>query len=360
MRLIMLLPLILAAAVSAVAQDNPTTTSDVSGTVDWNHFPILMYDTDVGLGGGYKTVLRNAFDKRESFDLTLFASTKGVRWVRLGTSWPDAELRQGTIYPFALDLVFDYDKMISNSYFGVGHSSRFDDRELYTFEPLEMTAAVSRGFTPVLVGTATLRFKRIWSYGFEDESLLAAHPLNAGTSDIGSFALRLRHDTRTSILAPMSGMVLQAEAERALPVTDFAKEWTRLAAWVQYYTEVYGAIVAARVGLQSLSGDNIPIQHLLPIGGNGTVRGIPNNRFLDRCSAVGNLEFRFPLYGDLGAVVGVDAGAVAHDPGDIPSSRWMVTPVAGLRYYLPTFVVRGDVGYSDEAVGVYFNFGQIF
>ena len=360
MRLIKLLLLILAAAAPAVAQDNPPTPSDDSDRVDWNHFPILMYDTDVGFGGGYKTVLRNALATRESFDLTLFASTKGERWVRLGASWPDAELRQGTTYPIAFDLVLDYDKMISNSYFGVGHTSRFDDRELYTFEPLEMTAAVSRGFTHALVGTAVLRFKRIWSYGFEEESLLASHPLNAGTCDIGSFALQMRHDTRTSILAPTAGMVLQAEVERALPVTDFAKEWTRLAAWVQYYTEVYGTVLAARFGIQSLSGDDIPIQHLLTIGGSATVRGIPKDRFLDCCSAVGNLEFRFPLYGDLGAIVGVDAGAVAHDPGDIPSSRWMVTPVAGLRYYLPTFVVRADVGYSDEAVGVYFNFGQIF
>ena len=107
-------------------------------------------------------------------------------------------------------------------------------------------------------------------------------------------------------------------------------------------------------------GDDIPVQQLLPIGGNATVRGIPKDRFLDRVSAVSNLEFRFPVWRDLGAVIGVDAGAVSHVLGDLPSSRWMVTPVAGLRYYLPTFVVRGDIGVSGESVGVYFNFGQIF
>ncbi|MBE0644427.1 MAG: BamA/TamA family outer membrane protein [Bacteroidetes bacterium] len=360
MRIPIYIALALVTSMCARAQEASTSSSPTAGRVDWNHFPIVMYDTDVGFGGGYKTVLRNALGSQESFDLTLFASTKGERWVRLGASWPDAELRQGSEYPFALDVVLDYDKMISNSFFGVGDHSRFDDREMYTFEPLEITAAVSRGFTPSLVAAATLRFKRIWSYGYEAGSSMPANPLNAGTCDITSAALQLRYDTRTSVLQPTAGMVLQADVEQALPVTDFAKEWTRLAGWAQYYTEMWDAVVAARFGMQALIGDDIPIQHLLPIGGNNTVRGIPKDRFLDRVSAVGNLEFRFPVYHRLGGVLGVDAGAVSHEFADIASSRWIVTPVAGLRYYLPTFVVRADVGWSNEAVGVYFNFGQIF
>lgn len=360
MRLIPLLLLMLATAVSAVAQDNPTTSSDDSDHVDWNHVPILMYDTDVGFGGGYKTVLRNALDARESFDLTLFASTKGERWVRIGVSWPDAELRQGSAYPLALDFVLDYDKMISNSFFGIGPSSVFEHRETYTLEPLEATLTASRGFTSALVGSATLRARRVWSYDFEDDGMLQSHPGNAKTCDVWSVHLQLRHDTRTSVLKPEAGTVLQADAERALPLTAFAREWTRCAAWVQYYTSQWDIVLATRFGLQALFGDDIPLQQLLAIGGHATVRGIPKDRFLDRCSAVGNLEFRFPLYGDLGAIIGVDAGAVAHDAGSLASSPWILTPVAGLRYYLPTFVIRGDVGYSRDAVGVYFNFGQIF
>jgi outer membrane protein assembly factor BamA len=319
-----------------------------------------MYDTDVGFGGGYKTVLRNAFDTRESFDLTLFASTKGERWIRLSASWPDAELRQGTEYPIALDVVLDYDKMISNSYFGISDHSRFDDREFYTLEPLELSAAFSRGFTPTLVGTLSLRAKRIWSYGFEANSALSANPLNASPCDLWSAALQFRHDSRTSVLQPTAGMVLKADIEHAFPVTSFAKEWTGLAGWAQYYTALWQTVLAARFGMQGIIGSDVPIQHLLPIGGNNTVRGIPKDRFLDRVSAVGNLELRFPVYRRLGAMFGVDAGAVSHDFGGITSSRWVVSPVAGLRYYLPTFVVRADVGYSDEAVGVYFNFGQVF
>jgi len=32
----------------------------------------------------------------------------------------------------------------------------------------------------------------------------------------------------------------------------------------------------------------------------------------------------------------------------------------GLRYYLQNFVVRFDMGFSDEGMGIYFNFGHAF
>jgi hypothetical protein len=34
--------------------------------------------------------------------------------------------------------------------------------------------------------------------------------------------------------------------------------------------------------------------------------------------------------------------------------------VAGLRFYMNTFVVRCDVGFGKETTGLYFNFGQVF
>ncbi len=328
--------------------------------VAFDHLPFAMYDTDTGFGAGYKGVLRNAFASRESFDLTLFLSTKGERWVRVGASWPDAELRQGSAYPLALDVVADYDKMITNSFFGVGSEARFDDRETYTFEPLELTAAVSRGFTPHVIGQLMLRFKRIWSYDFEEGSLLRIHPSNASSVDITSATLQLRYDTRNSVLNPSRGIVLQMETEQAFAATSLGRDWTRIALWTQYYHGFGDWIAAARLGLQSLQGDDIPIQHMLPIGGNSTVRGIPKDRFLDRNSALLNAELRFPVYRRLGAVLAIDAGSVAHHFDELLQHRWILTPVAGLRLILDTFVARADLGYSEDAIGFYLNFGQIF
>ncbi|HEY6950874.1 MAG TPA: endonuclease/exonuclease/phosphatase family protein, partial [Bacteroidota bacterium] len=100
-------------------------------------FPILSYDTDVGFGYGAKLFLLNSFGRNESFDAVLFNSTKGERWYRFVFSLPDFEVRQGKIYPIAVDLAVDYDKYLKNSFFGVGNGSKFEDREYYTREPLE-------------------------------------------------------------------------------------------------------------------------------------------------------------------------------------------------------------------------------
>ena len=108
-------------------------------------FPILMYDSDIGVGYGAKLFLLNPMKLNESFDFTLFNSSKGERWYRFVFSLPDFELRQGRMYPLALDLTIDYDKYIQNNFFGIGHSSKFDDRENYTREPFEISLALSRG-----------------------------------------------------------------------------------------------------------------------------------------------------------------------------------------------------------------------
>ncbi|MBN1447903.1 MAG: BamA/TamA family outer membrane protein [Bacteroidetes bacterium] len=345
-----LLILLLALPVNLFAQ---------SDSAAFDHLPFAMYDTDTGFGAGYKAVLRNALGTRESFDLTLFASTKGERWVRIGWSLPDAELRQRTVYPVAIDVVLDYDKMIMHSFFGVGSGSRFDDREFYSFEPLELTTAFSRGFSPSMVARLQLRFKRVWSYSFETLSRLREHPDNAATADLWSIGVQLRYDTRNSVIHPTSGHVLQGEMEQALDLSPAAYEWTRIAAWAQYYTSFGDLTLALRTGLQSMSGE-VPIQHMLPIGGNSTVRGIPGDRYLDRNSAVANAELRFPLFRCLAAVAGMDAGAVAPGVGSLSDARWIVTPVVGLRLIFDTFVTRADLGYSGDAIGFYLNFGHIF
>jgi len=330
-----------------------------SDSTAFDHLPFAMYSTDDGFGAGYKGVLRNSFGMRESFDLTLFLATRGERWVRLGWSLTDAELRQGTIYGLAVDIVVDYDKMMNNRFFGIGPDANYDDLEEYTYEPLEITTAFSRGFTRNFVSTVQLRFKRVWSYGFEDQSRLRNLPEHAGTADLWSAMLQLRHDTRNSVIHPSSGIVLQAEVEQAIDLTPHAFSWTRYAARVQHYTRVLGIILALRADAQSMSGD-VPVQHMLSVGGNNTVRGIPKDRFLDRSSAIANTELRFPIWRRLGGIVGMDAGAVAPDLGALADSRWTVAPAAGLRLIFDTFVTRADIGVSGETVGFYLNFGHIF
>jgi outer membrane protein assembly factor BamA len=327
-------------------------------------FPILSYDTDVGFGFGGKVVFRNRFAWRESIDLTVFLSTKGERWYRFAYSQPDAELRQGTAYPVAVDFIVDYDKMIHNSFFGIGMGSSFDDREFYTKEPLEFTLSASRGFFPMLVGTAGVRFKAVRNFGFSDASKLKTLPpeINASRAEFASIFFQLRYDTRDSYMNPFKGTVVRLEFERAPTSPVWNVAFTRYGAVIQHYQPLFLSrfVLALRYTTTVETGGQLPVQVLLPVGGNWTLRGSPQDRYLDRVASVANAELRFPLYRRLAGVAALDAGRVFHALSEYSLNRWAVNPTVGLRFVMQTFVVRMDVGLGKETTGFYLNFGQIF
>ncbi len=329
--------------------------------------PIISYDTDVGLGYGIKSFFLNHLGLNESFDIVLFNSTKGERWYRFVFSIPDFELRQGKIYPFSLDLLVDYDKWIKNSYFGIGNNSKFEDREYYTREPLELSLTASRGFTQTFIGQLGVRFKSTRNFNFinstNQSSLInLSEEINPGTSKYFSFFLNFRYDTRNSFINPSRGVVLQAEGEFSPKFSFSNASFSRYSFTLQSYTKLFypTTILALRFNFHSISGERIPIQNLLSLGGNQTLRGYPQDRFLDKVAAIANAELRFPIYWRFGGIVGFDLGRVWIDNSILSFSDWHISPNFGLRFYMETFIVRLDVGISSETTGFYFNFGQIF
>ncbi len=326
--------------------------------------PILSYDTDTGFGYGAKLFLFDLLHSRESLDLVLFNSTKGERWYRLVLSYPDFEWREGKEYPFAIDFTFDYDKWLRNNYFGIGNNSSFAQRKEYTREPMQFSLAVSRGFTHQLVGQLTLTYESIRNSNFETGNSLAVIPssINSGTSRYASADLSARYDTRNSFINPSGGIVLQGEAEYSPDWSPGNTSFTRFAAWFQYYTVLFypTTVFAFRLGVQQIEGSNLPVQVYSSIGGTNTLRGYPQDRYLDKADALANTELRFPIFWRIGGVVGLDAGKVWPSLTAMDIRRWATNPVAGLRLYMDNFVVRADLGFGHDGTGFYFNFGHMF
>lgn len=347
---------------TTVRQESPTVTSSTESTFE--PLPIASYDTDVGLGYGAKAFLLNKFGGNESFDCVAFNSTKGERWYRLVFSLPDFELRQGKIYPLAFDLIVDYDKWIKNSFFGIGNRSQFSSREYYSREPLDVSITLSRGFSPHFVSQGGVRYRSVRNFNFSDTSVLAELPplANSATASYQSVFFNVRYDTRNSFVNPSLGDVAECDVEEAFHTSFNNSQFTKVSFALQHYFILFfpTTVLAIRAMGQGVMGDNLPVQLLSSVGGNSTVRGSPQDRFLDNISAVVNSELRFPLAWRFGGVVGVDAGKVWSSLAKIDVSRWAANPTAGLRLYMETFVVRFDVGFGHETTGVYFNFGQIF
>ena len=334
---------------------------------EWEVLPIITYDTDAGFGYGVKAFFLSFLEWNESFDITLFNSTKGERWYRFKFSLPDNEIRQGKAYDFAADFIVDYDKWINYSFFGVGNNSSFKNEITYTREPIDLKLFLSRGFSPVIISEIGFRYNSTSNYKIPQGSILNEDEFSAGRASLTSLLLRLRYDTRKSFNNPLSGVVFQAEIENAFQISlsksrFFKSRFFKLEFSFQNYLEVLfpKAALANRLIFRNLVGKNIPIQYLMAIGGNQTLRGYTQDRFLDKSSVLINSEFRFPIYWRIGGIVGIDAGKVWPTLSKMDFGNWAINTVIGLRLYMDNFIARADLGYSKETIGFYFNFGHIF
>ena len=350
---------------SSIASLNAQTDPNIdSVSFKFEPLPILSYDTNTGFGYGAKAFLLNALKNRESFDLILFASSKGERWCRLAFSIPDFELRQGKEYPLALDLIVDFDRWISYYFYGVGNLSRYKDEEKYTRRVFETSIFLSRGFSRRTVGQFSIRYRNITTSNLEADGQLLYLPSTLNQRSVEYFSIYSagRYDTRNSFINPSTGQVVQAEIEWAPDLFFNTVDYLYWSAWYQRYRRLpfLKTVLAGRVGLRQIIADQVPVQILLPVGGNNTLRGFSQDRFLDKVSMVLNMELRFPVYKRLGATAGIDAGKVWHSFQKINFHDWSWNPVIGLRFYMDTYVVRLDVGISRETTALYLNFGHVF
>ncbi len=336
------------------------TTAELS-KIDWEVFPVVTYDTDAGFGYGIKGYLRNLFDRNESYDAILYNSTGGERWYRFQFSYPDYEVRQGKDFGYAVDIIADYDKWISYYFYGIGNSSLFNERKIYTREPFAMSFVLSKALTSSFIFQTGIKYSIIKVVNFPEKLLPEDNDFYTSTDNL-SIQLCAVYDTRNSIINPSDGINISAGFESSAPFSFMNRAFSNASLTIlSFHSVIFDELIfAERVTLQQLIGNDIPVQFLLPVGGNQTLRGYPQDRFLDKSSTYINAEFRFPIWWRFGGIAGIDAGRVFSSLEKFSLGEWKICPAVGLRFYMDNFVVRADFGFSKETTGFYFNFGHIF
>ena len=330
-------------------------------------FPIINYDTDTGFGYGVKTYLYDLISKNESFDITIYNSTKGERWYKLFVSFPDVERRQGKEYSLAVDLDIDYDKWINYKYYGKPlfqiQSYVPEQSESYTREPIEITLNFSRAFARNFVVSAGLRYQHVVCYNFSSTgSLKYDINYNNGSIQAFSFPLNVRYDTRNSFIDPTGGLVVGTDVELIREFSPKRNKAYKFGLNFQSYLPLYNKylILASRLIYQRIRPSSISPLLFLTMGGNKTIRGIPQDRYISDEIIIINNELRFPIYWRFSAIAGIDIGKAKATPEQTGSDGWIINYVIGLRFRMDNFIVRGDFGIGKETTGLYFNFGHIF
>jgi len=329
-------------------------------------FPILMYDSNIGIGYGGKARAVDYLGSRESFDLILFNSSKGERWYVLAFSLPDFEIRQGKSYALGLDLKAEYDMYLKYAYYGAGSRSTEDDRTSFSMEKSELRVCLSRGFRDDLVLEFGAALKRV-----RFSNISSARPFSLDLEAVGSqllweYFLALRFDTSDSRIHPLRGFrgMLQADAAPGRLGNKHA-DFLRLTLDLRGFRRLWGErdVLAGRLLVQNVTGPRIPLYDLSALGGAGemsVLRGYALGRFLDRSKLLINLEYRIPIWKRLGGVLFLDAGTVGPSPAGLDVGALKIGKGGGLRYYLKNFLVRFDIGFGREGIGIYFNFGHVF
>jgi outer membrane protein insertion porin family len=225
----------------------------------------------------------------------------------------------------------------------------------YDKNDLGFTAQLSRKLTKEIevAGSATVRTVNLTE--------IFVSPANAGPLrySLGSAGLTGTFDFRDSPLIPMRGLAFNT-------TVDFTKgsgsgdefEFIRTTMRLSYYIPIKKTTLALgfRVGFLDSFGGTIPIDERFFNGGATTVRSFAERRLGPRDQFTGNpiggnaytimnVEYGFPIVGDL-------RGAVFYDVGNLTRSlgfQDLRTGVgAGLRYNLPIGPLRIDYGLNPS------------
>ena len=352
--------------------------NDSTKRAGFEWLPIVSYDTDAGFGYGIKTFFYDQFNSTESFDLILFNSTKGEQWYKFVFSTPDFESRQGTKYPLAIDLIFEYDKWKNYKLYYYG----WDNESLKFIEPIveykdecvseiiETKIVFNHAFQSDLTGFLAFKFKSISIYDVRRDSVLE-NPENTENKFLYnpsvkylSINLNGKWDTRNSYINPSRGIVLEADLEFAPDIIEKNSSFFRQGFIVRYYTELFfkNLIFASRAMEQVLLSGSESSQFLaIPVGGNSTLRGVPADKYRFNSAFLLNSELRFPIWWRFGGIGGVDIG-YGSNKDLYPENEidWIINPVVGLRFFMDNFIVRADVGFYKNDIGFYLNFGHIY
>jgi len=352
--------------------------NDSTKRAGFEWLPIVSYDTDAGFGYGVKTFFYDQFNSTESFDLILFNSTKGEQWYKFVFSTPDFESRQGTKYPLAIDLIFEYDKWKNYKLYYYG----WDNESLKFIEPIveykdecvseiiETKIVFNHAFQSDLTGFLAFKFKSISIYDVRRDSVLENQEnienkfLYNPSVKYLSVNLNGKWDTRNSYINPSRGIVLEADLEFAPNIIEKNSSFFRQGFIVRYYTELFfkNLIFASRAMEQVLISGSESSQFLaIPVGGNSTLRGVPADKYRFNSAFLLNSELRFPIWWRFGGIGGVDIG-YGSNKDLYPENEidWIINPVVGLRFFMDNFIVRADVGFYKDDIGFYLNFGHIY
>ena len=363
----------------------PNSTLMASDTVDVAFLPALAYNSDMGLiGGGLMSRYHfkgNTLPFYSFLNINAIASTKGLLSVSILYDKPNLFSNRNRLTSEVY-----VSRFLENQYYGIGRYDKLpdppaDNPDYYFYksfisgvevifrQPLRQKDRFRSGLD--LYGALNIEFRT--NFGKNSDRLITLEqPL--GTDDFRTVALGtgLIWEGRDNEFDPTKGGYAKMGTELARNYLGSTTNYLKISSEIRSYVSFHilrRVTWANRLSYIHSSG-TLPYWQLPELGGEVTLRGYPENRFRDDNAVFVNSELRtwlieFPDYEvKLGGTIFVDAGRT------FPNCATFNNVVNDIKYaygfggtssfFNKNFILRGDIGFSDEGYGIYFTAGYMF
>lgn len=278
-----------------------------------------------------------------------------------------AGFREGRVVITYLDPHLFFHRLTSDiSAFG-----EYGERESFSFRRYGASLNVERKLSEerayVEVGTVPEPAKSIFlRYAFEnidtdsEPEVIEPEDRPFLAIRISSFTFGAVRDNRDNPIDPFDGNYLSSSLQLASNVlgseTDFFKTFSQ----AQYYLRYRKSVIATSLRLGLAWGfrttNELPLSQRFFAGGGRTIRGFEQDTAGPLAAnrqprggnmlSILNLEYRFPVFGSLGAVIFFDYGSVFAQVSDFAFSEMRESAGLGIRYKTPIGPLTLDWGYK--------------
>jgi outer membrane protein assembly factor BamA len=329
------------------------------------HSILVPYGTINPLLGVAASVHYEQFFAHDTkFDTDFSQSTENQALYRLRYFNP--ELADQRYY---LQGQLSYDNDRTARFFGLGAASRKEDQSNYTLSEFLGRFTFGQWLQPDLLASLTERFRNV---NIRPGAVTSLPFLQNAFTDVpgenGAFVwahrLALTYDSRNAIATPTSGRFGQVFVEVATSALGSEASFVRYGLegrWLWPHFEER-LVTVVRGLIDRVDGPHIPFFELASLGGDDSLRGFGDNRFLDEGRFLVNAEERIKVfhitYGnvrtDIELAVFAEAGRVFHNFSDLGSGKVQAVWGGGIRFVAASQIVaKIDVGIGSEGAAVF-------
>jgi outer membrane protein assembly factor BamA len=324
--------------------------------------PYVTYNALLGAAGSMH--YERFFAGQAKFDMDVAQSTQNQAFYRLrygDLNWRDPR------YLFEGFGLYENDR--TARFFGIGVKSREQDETNYTLRQVGGEVTFGRRLMPELIASLTERLRHVTIRAGAVDSLPFLKEVFIDIpGDDGSFVwahrLALTYDTRNSLVTPTHGSFGQVFIEVADEAIGSKASFVRYGVQGRWLWPHLGErlVLAVRGLLERVDGSDVPFFELSELGGDETLRGFGENRFLDEGRILINAEERIKVfhftYGevrtDIELTVFSDVGRVFRNFSDLGSGKIQAVVGGGIRFLAASQIVaKIDVGVGSEGIAIF-------